>query len=152
MELNRFCESIRNLGNFFGKHLTEDQTELYFNELKYIQKDSFDHAIRAIMKGRKPNPGNFPTIEEFQAICPKQQCDITYNSDESEMDYYHRITITELWEAYNILDKNGHEQFLRFCRAKNISADDIERVEWKHKYGITGGKIMKKLANERKSN
>ena len=35
MELNRFCESIRSLGNFFCKHLTEDQTELYFNELKY---------------------------------------------------------------------------------------------------------------------
>jgi len=138
------------LGNFFGKHLTEPQTEFYFNELKYIKKDSFDHAVRSITKGRKPNPGNFPTIEEFQALCPRQQSDINYNSNESDVDYYKRITVQDLCEALSILQKRGHDQFLRYYQSKNVSEEDIERVEWKHKYGITGGKIMNKLAKERK--
>jgi len=137
------------LSDFFGKKLSQAQQDFYFKDLKYISKDSFDHAVRATMRGRKPNPGNFPTIEEVQALCPKQQSDINYNSDENEMDYYKRITVNDLWEALSILQKRSHDHFLRYCQSKNISDEDIERVEWKHKYAITADKIMNKLAKER---
>jgi len=150
MELSHFCVSIRDLGSFFGKHLTEAQTEFYFKELNYITKDSFDHAVRATMKGRKPNAGNFPTIEDFQALCPRQKSDVNYNYNESEMEYYERITVDDLFKALDVLEKQGRDKFIAYCKIRHISADDIERVEWKLKYSITGGKILQKLAKERK--
>jgi len=137
---------MEQMGDFFGKQLSQPQKDFYFKDLNYITKDDFEHVIRSLMRGRKPSPANFPTIEDIQAICPREKSDMDYRQTESEMDYYKRIAVTDLWQAFNILEKSGHDQFLRYCKAKNFNEDDVERVEWKHKYGITSGKILKKLA------
>jgi len=136
---------MKNLSSFFGKNLSTGQSEFYYNDLKYITKDSFDHAVRAIMKGRKPNPGNFPTIEEIQALCPKQKTDSIYNQGETESEYYKRITVQDLWDALAVLQKNGHDQFLRYCKSRNINQDDIERIEFKNRYVITPEKLARKI-------
>jgi len=136
---------MKHLSSFFGKNLSSGQSDFYYNDLKYISKDSFNHAVRAIMKGRKPNPGNFPTIEEIQALCPKQRSDSVWNGGETEDEYYKRITVDDLFSALTVLQKSGREQFLAFCKTRNISSDDIERVEFKNKYVITPEKLKKKI-------
>ena len=145
VDSTNFYEGIKQLSSFFGKNLSSGQSDFYFNELKYVSKDSFDHAGRAIMKGKKPMPGNFPTIEEIQALCPKQRSDSTYNQGETEDEYYKRITVDDLFNALIILQKNGHEQFIRYCKTRNINQDDIERIEFKNKYVITPEKLAKKI-------
>ena len=150
MDSTNFYEGIKQLSEFFGKRLTPEQSDFYFYDLKYIGKSAFDHAVRAIMKGRKPMPGNFPTIEDVQALCPRQKSDFTYNQYETEQEYYKRITVDNLFTALQVLEKEGREQFIRYCNANNFSEDDIERVEWKHKYAITADKVMKKLARDAK--
>lgn len=145
MDLTNFYEGMKQLSSFFGKNLTPDQSDFYYNDLKYVSKDQFSFACKTIQKERKPNPGNFPTIREIQALCPKELSGPQYHTDETECEYYKRITVSHLWQAYNILKNNGKEQFLRFCRANNFSDDDIERVEWKLKYSITPEKLEKKI-------
>lgn len=135
------------LSDFFGKNLTEKQTEFYFSELKHASVDSFRHATKTCLKERKPNPGNFPTITELQALCPKERSYQTsnYKQDETEEQYYKRVTVQDLWEALKVLENNGHDQFLRFCRARHISDDDIDRVECKHKFSISKEKLERKI-------
>lgn len=146
MNANDFYEGIAQLSDFFGKQLNEKQRDFYFSELKYASIDSFKHAVKSCLKERKPNPGNFPTITELQSLCPKDKSyNINYRSDETEDQYYQRITINYLWEAYNILKNNGHDRFLRFCESRKINNDDIERVEFKLKHTITPEKLEKKI-------
>ena len=145
MDLTNFYEGIKQLSSFFGKNLSNGQAEFYFKEVSYITKDSFDHAVRAILKGRKPNPGNFPTIEEIQALCPKQRSDSVWNHGETEEEYYRRVSVDDLFVALTVLQKSGREQFLRHCKTNNISQDDIERIEFKDKYVITPEKLAKKI-------
>uniref|UniRef100_A0A6M3X912 Uncharacterized protein n=1 Tax=viral metagenome TaxID=1070528 RepID=A0A6M3X912_9ZZZZ len=71
--------------------------------------------------------------------------------DENEEQYYRRINVGHLSFALKLLDENGRDSFVRYCRSNNFSADDIERVEWKQKYSITGGKIMKKLSKHNRT-
>jgi len=146
MDSTLFYENIKTLSDFFGKNLTEKQADFYFSELKYASIDSFKHAVKSCLKERKPNPGNFPTITELQSLCPKDKLyNINYNSNETEEQYYQRITVNDLWEAYNVLKTNGQDRFLKFCESRKINGDDIERVEWKLKYTITPEKLEKKI-------
>jgi len=122
---------MEQLSSFFGKRLSQQQQDLYFNELKYITKDSFNHAVKSIQRGRKPNPGNFPTIDEIQAICPKQKSDFNYRIDETNEQYYQRIMVSDLWKALDILIKKGNDEFMEYGRRMHFSNDDIDRVEYK---------------------
>ena len=131
MNVQNFYDGMEQLSSFFGKRLTQQQQDLYFKELKYITKDSFDHAVKSIQRGRKPNPGNFPTIDEIQAICPKQKSDFNYRGDETDEQYYQRIMVSDLWNALNILKNQGNEKFMEHCRRMHFSDDDIDRVQCK---------------------
>ena len=132
MNVTNFYDGMEQLSIFFGKKLTPPQHDLYFENLKYINKNSFDHAVKSIQRGRKPNPGNFPTIDEIQAICPKQKSDYGYRHDENKEQYYQRILVSDLWKALDILIKKGNDEFMEHCRAKHFSEDDIDRVQCKY--------------------
>ena len=104
MNVTNFYDGMTLLSDFFGKKLSQAQQDFYFKDLKYISNDSFDHAVSVTMRGRKPNPGNFPNIEDIQALCPKDNSGrAEYREGETAEQYYRRITITHLWEALNIL-------------------------------------------------
>ena len=133
MNAQHFYEGMEQLSSFFGKKLMSQQHDYYFKELSYIPKDSFMFAVRSIQKGRKPNPGNFPTIEEIQGICPPKTSAHSYHEGETDEQYYNRITITHLWEALNILKNQGQDQFFKYCQRLNFSEDDIDRVQCKFK-------------------
>jgi len=132
MNVQNFYDGMEQLSSFFGKRLSQQQQDLYFEELKYIIKGSFDHAVKSIQRGRKPNPGNFPTIEEIQAICPKQKSDYGYRNGETEEQYSKRITIADLWKALDVLIKKGNDEFMEHGRRMHFSEDDIDRVQCKY--------------------
>ena len=141
MNVTNFYDGMEQLSIFFGKKLTPPQHDLYFENLKYINKNSFDHAVKSIQRGRKPNHGNFPTIDEIQAICPKQKSDYGYRHDENEEQYYQRIMVSDLWNALNILKNQGNEKFMEFYRRMHFSEDDIDRVRCK--FNMAYGKEIK---------
>ena len=147
MNVQNFYDGMEQLSSFFGKRLSQQQQDLYFNELKYITKDSFNHAVKSIQRGRKPNPGNFPTIDEIQAICPKQKSDFNYRIDETNEQYYQRIMVSDLWKALDILIKKGNDEFMEYGRRMHFSNDDIDRVEYKFERAY-GKKEIKAPVNE----
>jgi len=51
--------------------------------------------------------------------------------DETEEQYFRRINIGHLGHAFKLLQKYGRGTMLKYCRGKNISADDIDRIEYK---------------------
>jgi len=51
--------------------------------------------------------------------------------NENEEQYFRRINIGHLQHAFELLKKYGRGTLLKYCREKNFSADDIDRVEFK---------------------
>ena len=156
MNVQNFYDGMEQLSSFFGKRLSQQQQDLYFNELIYITKDSFDHAVKSIQRGRKPNPGNFPTIDEVQAICPKQKSDYGYRQDETDEQYYQRIMVSDLWNALNILKNQGNEKFMEYCQRMHFSEDDIDRVRCKFNMAFKDFKMemknISKIDNSKRIN
>lgn len=128
-----FYEGMEQLSNFFGKKITDKQRDLYFEDLKYISDIAFDYAIKTIIRNRKPNPGQFPTITELKDMCPRPSPVQRHNPNETEEQYYHRVTVSHLWKALGVLESKGREAFLSFCNKYNFNQEDIERVENKHR-------------------
>jgi hypothetical protein len=131
MDLTHFYESIKELSDFFGKNLTEKQAEFYFRELKYTSRELFKHAVLTIQKERKPTPANFPTISELQSMCPKDDNRPAYRHDETDEQYLRRITVSQLWEATRIYQRQGKDQAMEYMLRMKFSENDIEAVTHK---------------------
>ena len=58
-------------------------------------------------------------------------------------DYYKRITVQDLWQALRILEGQGRESMLTFCRTKHINDEDIERIEYKSRVANTKEQVEK---------
>ena len=128
-----FLDGMEQLSSFFGKNLMASQQDFYFKELGYISDSSFIFAVKTIQRNRKPNQSNFPTIDEIQGLCPTRTSEYSYNPDETDEQYYHRITVSYLWIALNILKDKGNEQFMRYCKSMHFSESDIDAVQCKFK-------------------
>jgi len=66
---------------------------------------------------------------------------------ETEERYFRRINIGHLQHAFKLLQKYGRGTLLKYCREKNFSADDIDRVEYKFERAY-GKKEIKAPVNE----
>ena len=133
MQKLHFYNGIQTMTEYFGKNLTDRQQDYYFEDLKYASENDFDFAIKNLIRKIKPNPGNFPTIVDIQALCPQQKKASVYNNEETDAQYYRRITIDYLWTAYRILQNKGYDDFLKYCNDNNFNDSDIDSVECKHK-------------------
>ncbi len=136
MKETNFYEGLQNLGSYFGKQLSQEQRLMYFRDLEYISERNFEAAVRSIVRSKKPNPGQFPTIFEIRGMCPPDDTK-HYNPDEDLNEYYQRITVKDLWQGLKILESQGAESFKSFCRTNHFRNEDIERVEYKHKVANT---------------
>ncbi len=145
MKETHFFDGMAQLSSYFSKSLTDTQKDYYFSDLKYISEKNFTHAIKSLIRNKKPNAGQFPTIFEIRGMCPP---DTTrhYNPDETMLGYYHRITAVDLWQAFNILTNPGYDSFMSFCRTNHFNDEDIERVENKHKRVYPQGRLKKLLS------
>ena len=140
MNARNFYGGMESLSDYFCKKLTQKQQDFYFNELDYIDSDSFDHAIQTLQRTKKPTPGFFPTIDEIRSLCPVKQHRFMHNGEETEMDYYKRVTIDYLWSAHNILNSQGDDAMVAYCKQHHINDEDVERVRRKLQ-GSNYGKI-----------
>lgn len=131
MNANDFYEDMAQLSDFFGKQLNEKQRDFYFRELKYTSRDLFKHAVLTMQKERKPTSANFPTISELQSMCPRDDNRPPYRHDETEEQYLRRITVSNLWEATRIYQRQGEQQAMDYMRRMHFSENDIEAVTHK---------------------
>jgi hypothetical protein len=60
--------NIANLENYHKKDLNQEQHDLYFRMLQNIDDNSFSDIIDKWIKGARPMPGQFPTINDLLAL------------------------------------------------------------------------------------
>lgn len=132
MTNDEFLRITTRLLNWFGKsNMKAEQKTLMFQMLEHIPAEAYQGIVSDMIESSKA----FPTIGEIKNQYrwkwkdrypekePRQ-----YNPNETDLEYYSRITITYLWTAYNILKNQGDERFLNYCNANHISEEDVERV------------------------
>lgn len=131
MDTKLFYAKLNELIDYFGFNLNPSQQKFYYEQLKYIRDYDFNYAAGEIMRTKKPSRGNFPSIDDIQAICPRGAAALRYNPDETEEEHWRRVTVKHLMEATNIFIKQGEESMMAYARVHHFNQDDIEAVTHK---------------------
>ena len=128
--MTNFSEGVQKWSDFFGRELKQSQLNYYYDEIKHIQEKEWEFIVKDFIINKKPIPSQFPTIAEIQGMCPKPSGQ-TFTKKESIDDYYRRVPVNMLFQAFHILKTNGKESFEHFCDVKNINQNDREAVKLK---------------------
>lgn len=100
--------------------------------LKHIPPTAFKQMIQMAVDTWDGWPRNWTkavkTIYELWRSGSKYSA-IKYNKTE---DY--RYPVEKMHEAFELLERDGNQEFMRFCASTGMPENDIERVRCKYKY------------------
>ena len=65
MHIENFEIALKKAESWFKKTLTSDQVETYYEHLSFIPDMAIVDIVNDLIKGTKPSPGNFPTINDM---------------------------------------------------------------------------------------
>lgn len=61
----QFAASMQRLSDYFGISITPEITRSYYDQLYYIDQQSFEQIVSRIIADRRPFKSQFPIISEF---------------------------------------------------------------------------------------
>jgi hypothetical protein len=139
MELAKFGKEIDNLFLYYSKTAPDYNvvSEQWFPEVKYIPQKAFEWIIARIKERAENPPRNIPKyikalFYEYKDV--KQYTEPTYNAD-----YDDSYPVRLMHQAFDILEKNGRDEFLKFADATGMPKSDRKRVVGKYKYQRSRG-------------
>lgn len=130
MDKTSFSNLVVNLYRYFryDKRPSTEQINMWQEDLEYIPNSASNEILR-LLKENDSVPRNLPkAIKGAYARCKKDPSARRYDKYD-DPDY----PVMFLWTAFGIIEKKGHEEFIRYCRSVKMPAMDIKRVESKYK-------------------
>ena len=142
MDKASFSNLIFKVYNYFRlqKLPSTDQVELWYNEVKYIPETAIDEIFSRLAH-EDSLPRNLPkVIKGVYAGLPKAKRKKFYDKyDDPE------YPVENLHTAFEILERDGKEAFIAYCRAVKMPLQDIERVRNKFQYCFDAADLTREI-------
>ena len=160
MDLRNFEKNMKRMCQRFNRKVDSDLFDIFYDRLSHIPEKAFDTITDAIIDDMK----FFPTPMEIKNRYFQwrkdnpQAAKVEYYPDETDEEYFRRITVSHLWQGLHILKNKGEDPFMDYCNSNyirgsktntDIDPDDVDGIRCKLRMSLKNHEALTENIGEK---
>jgi hypothetical protein len=109
----------------------EGITSSLLPQLSHYSLEHVERVATGIIRGRKPTPGNCPSMDELLDLCGDAHKSATAGNTKYDREEDYRYPIDGLLKGFEILQEDGDDDFKRYADKTGMPENDRRRVRYR---------------------